>query len=108
MSTSNGHGSYFGSLLNPAFKTLSIDKIIVGLPLTMKGKYSEQTNIVQNFIDQLKQTIKIPVFHVDERLSSLAAERSLKDQNVKTGHEKGRIDETAAAIILQEYLDSHP
>ena len=98
---------YFSEILNIVAEK-DVYKIVVGLPLTLKGNYSEQTNIVQNFIDQLKQTVKIPIFHVDERLSSLAAKRSLKDQNVKTGHEKGRIDETAAAIILQEYLDSQP
>ena len=43
---------------------------------------------------------------IDERLSSVAAEKSLQMQAVKTGHEKALVDETAAAIILQEYLDS--
>ena len=83
-----------------------INKIVVGLPLTLKGKYSKQTCVVQNFIDQLKQVVNIPVVHIDERLSSMAAIRSLQELGIKTGHEKGRIDETAAAIILQEYLDS--
>ena len=83
-----------------------ISKIVVGLPLTLKGKYSKQTCVVQNFIDQLKQVVNIPVVHIDERLSSMAAIRSLQELGIKTGHEKGRIDETAAAIILQEYLDS--
>ena len=98
---------YLSEILNIT-KAQDINKIVVGLPLTLKGKYSQQTKIVQNFIDQLKRIVKIPVVHIDERLSSVAAIRSLKDQNVKTGHEKGRIDETAAAIILQEYLDSQP
>ena len=87
-------------------KEQDINKIVVGLPLTLKGKYSEQTNVVQKFIDQLKQVVNIPVVPIDERLSSMAAKRSLKELGIKTGHEKGRIDETSAAIILQEYLDS--
>jgi putative Holliday junction resolvase len=84
----------------------NIRKIVVGLPLTLKGEYSSQTKVVHDFIDKLRQTGKISVVHIDERLSSVAAERSLQEQGVKTGHEKGRVDETAAAIILQEYLDS--
>ena len=96
---------YFSEILN-IISQQDINLIIVGLPLTLKGKHSKQTIIVQNFIDKLKQKVIIPVLHIDERLSSVAAERSLKEQNVKTGYEKGRIDETAAAIILQEYLDS--
>ena len=84
----------------------NISSIVVGLPLTMKGSYSQQTEIVLAFIDQLKSDLQIPVMAIDERLSSVAAEKSLQEQNVKTGYEKGRVDETAAAIFLQEYLDS--
>jgi len=83
-----------------------ITSIVVGLPLTLKGNYSKQTEIVLAFIDRLKSDLHIPVVAIDERLSSVAAEKSLQLQAVKTGHEKGRVDETAAAIILQEYLDS--
>ena len=80
--------------------------IVVGLPLTLRGKQSKQTEIVQKFIEKLAQQGKILVIPIDERLSSIAAKKSLQQQGVKTGHEKGRVDETAAAIILQEYLDS--
>ena len=83
-----------------------ITSIVVGLPLTLKGDYSKQTEIVLAFIEQLKSDLQIPVVAVDERLSSVAAEKSLQEQAVKTGHNKGRVDETAAAIFLQEYLDS--
>ena len=83
-----------------------ITSIVVGLPLTLKGDYSKQTEIVLAFIDQLKSDLQIPIMTVDERLSSVAAEKSLQAQAVKTGHNKGRVDETAAAIFLQEYLDS--
>ena len=80
--------------------------IVVGLPLSLSGKQSKQTEVVQKFIEKLAQLGKIPVIPVDERLSSVSAKKSLQEQGVKTGHEKGRVDETAAAIILQEYLDS--
>ena len=96
---------YFSEIMN-IISQHDINLIVVGLPLTLKGKYSKQTCVVQNFIDQLKQVVNIPVVHIDERLSSMAAIRSLQELGIKTGHEKGRIDETAAAIILQEYLDS--
>ena len=83
-----------------------IRKIVVGLPLTLKGGHSSQTKVVQDFIEKLKGIGGIPVVHIDERLSSVSAERSLREQGVKTGYEKGRVDETAAAIFLQEHLDS--
>ena len=83
-----------------------ITSIVVGLPLTLKGQYSKQTEIVLDFIEQLKADLNIPILTIDERLSSIAAKKLLQEQSVKTGHEKGRVDETAAAIFLQEYLDS--
>ena len=83
-----------------------VNKIVVGLPLTLKGEYSNQTKVVQDFINKLQQIGKITVAHLDERLSSVAAKKSLQIQSIKTGYEKGKVDETAAAIILQEYLDS--
>ena len=83
-----------------------ITSIVVGLPLTLKGNHSKQTEIVLAFIDQLKSDLQIPIMTIDERLSSVAAEKALQAQAVKTGHNKGRVDETAAAIFLQEYLDS--
>ena len=81
-------------------------EIIIGLPITMRGEYSNQTKAVQNFINEISGICSIPVTEIDERLSSIAAKKALHEQGVKTGHEKGRVDETAAAIILQEYLDS--
>ena len=84
----------------------SINKIVIGLPLTLSNKESEQTKKVNNFICLLKSKFNFPIIAYDERLTSIAAKRSLITQGIKTGHEKGRVDETAAAIILQEYLDS--
>ena len=83
-----------------------ITSIVVGLPLTLRGGYSKQTEIVLAFIDQLKSDLQIPIMTIDERLSSVSAKKALQAQAVKTGHNKGRVDETAAAIFLQEYLDS--
>ena len=94
------------SIISTIIATHKVTSIVVGLPLTLKGKYSKQTEIVQQFIDRLKLDLKIPVFSIDERLSSVAAKKSLQAQDIKTGHNKALIDETAAAILLQEYLDS--
>ena len=96
---------YLSEILETA-KAEDVKRIVVGVPFTLKGEHSKQTDIVKNFIDELFTLGKIQIIPIDERLSSVAAERSLKLQGVKTGHEKSRVDETAAAIILQEYLDS--
>jgi len=82
-----------------------IEKIILGLPLGMNGKDTDQTRIVREFSDLLKSELNIDIEFEDERLSSLSAKKILVLQGVKTGHEKGRVDQTAAAIFLQQYLD---
>ena len=87
-------------------KAKDVKRIVVGVPFTLKGEHSKQTEIVKNFIEELFTLGKIQIISIDERLSSVAAERSLQLQGVKTGYAKDRVDETAAAIILQEYLDS--
>ena len=80
--------------------------IVVGYPYGMKGQVTKQTEKVDLFINRLKQNIDIEVIKVDERLSSKSAENLLKKQGFKIGHNKSMIDDTSAAIILQEYLDS--
>ncbi|MBC8214560.1 MAG: Holliday junction resolvase RuvX [Candidatus Marinimicrobia bacterium] len=84
----------------------NISKIVVGLPLTMKGTDSEQTKKVREFVEELKTKINLPIKVIDERLSSLSAQKVLVEQGIKTGHNKGEIDKTAAAILLQEYLET--
>jgi len=83
----------------------SIEKIVVGLPTTMSNQESKQTKIVNQFIDQLKTAVDIPVISYDERLTSIEAKRSLISQGIKTGYNKGAVDMTAAAIFLQNHLD---
>ena len=88
-----------------------VEKIIVGLPLSMSGQYSEQTKKVISFKELLIQklldnNIDIIVDTIDERLSSVSAKNIMIQQGIKTWHNKGKIDELSAAIILQEYLDS--
>ena len=83
-----------------------VTDLIVGYPLGMKGQITEQTKKVDNFIEKLKLSLNIPITAIDERLSSVTAKDSLVKQGVKTGFNKARIDETSAAIILQEFLDT--
>jgi putative Holliday junction resolvase len=82
-----------------------VEHIIIGVPKGMKGQNTKQTEIVIQFIHKIKNKFDLPISLEDERLSSVSAEKALILQNVKTGHNKGRIDETAAAIVLQQYLD---
>ena len=83
----------------------SIEKKIIGLPITLNNTFSDQTKKVQDFAEKLETKIEIPLIQYDERLSSIEAKKSLINQGIKTGHNKEFIDMTAAAIFLQSYLD---
>ncbi len=83
----------------------SVGEILIGLPVTLKNNNSEQTNKVNAFIEKLSEKVSIPITSYDERLTSISATRSLVQQGIKTGKNKGAIDMTAAAIFLQNYLD---
>ena len=83
-----------------------IEILVLGLPINMKGKDTAQTIKVRNF-KEILSALRIPIVYEDERLSSVSAINSLMLQNVKTGYNKPEIDKTAAAIILQQYLDKN-
>ena len=83
-----------------------VEALVIGLPLTLRNNVSKQTQKVQLIIKELNTELTLPIHTVDERLSSVSAEDALKLKGVKTGHNKGEIDKTAAAIFLQEFLDS--
>jgi RNAse H-fold protein YqgF len=83
-----------------------IERIVLGLPISLSGKETKQTDKVRDFFKFL-ENFKVPVYMQDERLSSLSAKKSLIEQNVKTGHKKHLIDSTAAAIFLQQFIDSN-
>lgn len=84
-----------------------VNKIVVGIPFNMKGNDTKQTLQVREFIIFLEKKINLEIKTIDERLSSIEAEKTMHKLNVKTGHNKGRIDKIAASVILQEYLDTN-
>jgi putative holliday junction resolvase len=80
-------------------------ELVVGLPLQLSGRRSEAATHAEAFADALRQTFGLPVTMQDERLSTVEAERGLKAAGT-TGRERRRvIDRSAAAVILQAYLD---
>ena len=81
-----------------------IDSIVIGLPIGLKGKDTIQTKKVRHFASSIVE-LGIPIQLEDERFSTKSAKRSLNLQKIKTGHDKAAVDRTAAAILLQQYLD---
>ena len=83
-----------------------VAELVVGLPLTLSGEIGPQAQLVQAFADELRQVVAVPVHMFDERLTSVAAERMMLDLGIKPERRKARIDEVAASIILQDFLES--
>ena len=75
---------------------------IIGVPVTADGQSGKIHQQIQKFITQLQSRFNLPVYEIDERLSSFAA-RDLLSQS--TQRKIARLDDTAAAVILQTWLD---
>jgi len=80
--------------------------IVVGIPFEMSGATGKKAKEVLQFAQALQEVVSVPVIEWDERLTSVQAERSLTAMDVRGGRRKELVDQMAAAIILQGYLDS--
>ena len=80
-----------------------ISEVIVGLPLSLSGRESEQTERAREFANRLRQRLNVPVTEWDERLSSVQAARTVRGRERRAA---GDLDSAAAAVILQAVLDS--
>jgi putative Holliday junction resolvase len=80
-------------------------EIVVGLPLALSGAHTASTNDATSFADQLRAGTSIPVRLVDERLSTVSAQRVLRASGRNSRSSRPVIDQVAAVIILQHALD---
>lgn len=82
-----------------------IVRVVVGLPLRTTGEPGPIGDVVKQFADKLAQITGLPVTLEDERYTSVIAQQSLQAQGIKPSRNKHLVDKTAAALILQQYLD---
>jgi putative Holliday junction resolvase len=85
-----------------------VERVIVGYPRSMDGTVGEQARQVEGFAQELGQALQIPILLWDERLTTVTAAKLLAERGVSAKKQRGRIDAVAAAVILQDYLDSRP
>lgn len=83
-----------------------VRKVVVGLPKNMNGTLGPQAERVQEFANNLGKKASVQVEFWDERLTTVAAERTLLTADVSRKKRKQVIDKLAAVVILQNYLDS--
>lgn len=91
--------------LEKIFVENEISDLVIGLPLNMSGKNSQQTENVLKIVEQLRQKISLPIETIDERLTTRLAENMLRDVGKKASKNRAIIDQIAAVNILQMYLD---
>ena len=85
-------------------KQYDVEEVVVGLPLKMDGTESTMTQTVRLFIKELESLLTIPVKALDERLTSVQADRSLIEANFNRKKRASLVDSVAAILLLQSYL----
>lgn len=83
-----------------------IDHIVIGIPRHMSGAVGEAANEALRFVKELRAILPCEVVTWDERLTTVAANRALREAGKKTRATRGYVDQVAAQMILQGYLDS--
>ena len=86
-------------------RALAVDAIVVGLPRNMDGSDGPSAEAARAFAGALGSHVGLPVHLWDERLTTLAAERMLVDAGVRRRARRGLVDQVAATLILQGFLD---
>lgn len=81
-------------------------EVVIGLPRTLAGRDGPAAQAAQAYADQLRRLVTVPVVLVDERLSTVAAERVLAERGVRGRRQRAVIDQAAAVQILQSRLDA--
>ncbi len=83
-----------------------VQVLVVGLPYTLTGEIGSQARKVQKFANYLAQALKLPLEYIDERLTSFQAQELMKAAKISPSRHKEMIDRKAAALILQQWLDT--
>jgi len=97
---------FFDKVKDICFK-YDVKLIVVGLPISLSGRYSSKTNEVLKFVDKLKSKLKIDIVKWDERFTTKIAQRAKIEMNLKKKKRKDKNlnDLISATLILQSYLD---
>ena len=95
----------FLARLDEILREKEVELILVGLPRNMDGSLGPAALKVQAFVAALQPAVKRPIKLLDERLTSVQANRLLIQAGVRRERRRHKVDQTAAAILLQAYLD---
>lgn len=92
-------------IINKVIQTESVSLIVLGLPLNLSGEYTQKTDEVREFADNLSQQTSLPIELVDERYTSAEAMDIARQYGMSEREARGKLDKIAAAIILSHFLE---
>ena len=102
--TRKGRGADLNRICDYVIK-YDVSLIVVGLPLDTRGNRGPQALKVEVFIQDLFNTVKVPIRTCDERYSTKEAERLVREAGHQPSRNKGLVDAASAAVILNSYID---
>jgi putative Holliday junction resolvase len=91
--------------LAEVIRQYNVSEIVVGLPLRMSGQEGTQSGKMREFVAVLEKRFQLPVHLVDERLTSVEANRVLRESEMSIRKRAGAVDRLAAVLILQNFLE---
>ncbi len=91
--------------LEAVIRDYHVKEIVVGLPLRMSGQEGTQSGKMREFVSVLEKHFELPVHLVDERLTSVEANRVLRESEMSIRKRAGAVDRLAAVLILQNFLE---
>jgi len=91
--------------LRRVIRQYSVNEMVMGLPLRMSGSEGIQSEKVQIFAEELRRKFKLPVHLFDERLTSVEANRVLRESDMSIRRRAEVVDQLAAVLILQSFLE---
>jgi putative Holliday junction resolvase len=83
-----------------------VERVVVGLPLSLDGTEGPQANSIRRYTEQLSQSLSVPIDFWDERYSTETASEIMRNKGKRGRKARDEIDATAAAVILQSFLDA--
>ncbi|MGH9495471.1 MAG: Holliday junction resolvase RuvX [Candidatus Sulfotelmatobacter sp.] len=96
------------AFLERVIRKYSVQEIVVGLPLRMSGDEGTQAGKIRLFAEELRKRFGLPVHFWDERLTSVEANRLLRETDLSIEKRGKAVDRMAAVLILQGWIESHP
>ena len=102
----NGNDKVALKRLEEIFNEYDIDTIVIGMPINMDGSKTDRVEVTNKFIHKLKcKFSKIPIEPVDERLTTVAAHKTMNYLNINKNEKRNNVDTISAVYILETYMN---